>query len=132
MISQRELAVHGVASVVFCADVESRQPRFEYISHAQLKEENPSVDYRDEVRVSEKFRDTLCRLARDHPGDGDLVVVTHREGIRFLAEARVRTPYVLLLWCSAILCCPRSHLSPQVLCASRVRIRRCHIVLPVC
>lgn len=64
-----------------------------FLTHEELQAANSLVRYKEEVRTSEEFFPTVCRLVQEHPGDGDIVIVSHREAIRSLAGGRVSTPY---------------------------------------
>ena len=51
------------------------------------------MTYCDRVNWNTSYATTLRRLVQTAPGDGDVVVVSHREGIRGLVKKRLRTPY---------------------------------------
>ena len=71
----------------------SKQTRVQFLSHDELVATSAFTNYRNEVRTHEKFFPAIARIVREHPGSGDVVIVTHREGIRHLVSGRLHTPY---------------------------------------
>lgn len=64
------------------------------MSDKRLRADAPAgVTYHDRINWNTSYANTLRGLVWRVPGDGDLVIVSHREGIRALSDKRLKTPY---------------------------------------